>query len=76
MGVGVPTINHIDSSEDILLVAINEDNSTAEITTTTAPDGTSGEIYIDGRLVALVRGSIDTLDGLDGDVQTIIYANG
>ena len=66
-------INDFDSTRDILVVGLSDSNADAEITTTQS--GNTGQIYIDGRLIATVTGSFDQSDGIDADVVTTIYGD-
>lgn len=70
---GPALITDHNSSEDIILIGLSEQNADAVVSTFTAPDGLSGQILIDGQIVANIQGNITNSGGLGGYVQILIY---
>lgn len=61
-----------NTTEDIIVVQIEDSNSSATITTRI--ENGVGLVLIDDIVIATVQGSFDALDGLDADVVQATYA--
>jgi Ca2+-binding RTX toxin-like protein len=68
-------VTDFDTSEDVIVVMLADDNVDAEITITDADleSGNGRLILIDGITAAIIVGTFDPVDGLGADVFTSIY---
>lgn len=69
-GVGT-VIRDFDTAEDILIVALSDDNADAELDI--IDRGDTMEVQINGQTVVRVEGTFDSVDGLDGSILTTTY---
>jgi hypothetical protein len=67
----VSLVTDFDTSDDVIIVALADDNADAEVTIDS--DGDDRLISIDGVLVARIQGTFDPDDRLDADVFTTTY---
>jgi Ca2+-binding RTX toxin-like protein len=68
-------VTDFDTSEDVIVVMLADDNADAEITITDADleSGNGRLILIDGITAAIIFGTFDPVDWLGADVFTSIY---
>jgi len=64
-------IRDFDTAEDILVVALSDDNADAEVDI--IDRGDTMEVQINGQTVVRVEGTFDSLDGLAGNILTTTY---
>ncbi|WP_375281436.1 calcium-binding protein [Pseudooctadecabacter sp.] len=64
-------IRDFDTAEDVLIVALSDDNADAEVDI--IDRGATMEVQINGQTVVRVEGTFDSVDGLDGSILTTTY---